>query len=414
MNYDRMQRLIRESKKTRQHGFSDAYSGIGEIVKKKRVAMNLTQESFATGICSVSYLSKVENNRMDPNTYFVEEMLKKCGINLELCSNEFEDSRVLKRAFKAFYQNDPHILESLKDEASDLELKRTYYHCALCLSVMKKDFVTSRRLIGELETRMSTFDDYMLEVFGSLAVIHAFQTSNYVEGLNVLNAIESRRGNDPYVRALNDMYGYLIKQKLQRKTESIRHYTAAMNTLNKYYQTDFLTMMRLYHITFMISEAPKEALREFENLAIKRIPTELINMYHYIKMRLLPKETLTVESIKMLDDTNKDCWFYKALLLVAPKNIDDIKHHFKQTKEDALLEKVYFQSLKYKNSEAYKRYLKEICLPLAIEKQEMEYIDFFSKKLISLSCENARYKEALAVYTKKNKALYKIHTQIQA
>ena len=156
----------------------------------------------------------------------------------------------------------------------------------------------------------------------------------------------------------------------------------------------------------------KEAIREFEDLAFKRVAPELINMYHYIKMRLLPKATLTIDSIKMLDDTNKDCWFYKALLLLAPRNINDIKPHFTHISEESLLEKVYFQSLNYDDEDAYKRYLKDICLPLAIEKQEMDYIDFFSNKLITLSCDNARYKEALAIYTKKNKALNKLSIQL--
>lgn len=414
MNYDRTKRLISESKRHNQIAFAQAFSGIGEIVKKKREELNLTQESFSTGICSVSYLSKVENNRMNPNTYFVEEMSKKCGVNLQLCSDEYEDSKVLKRAFKAFYQNDLNFLEILKKQALELELTRTYHLCQLCLAVSRRDYKASRHVIGELEQRMSTFDSVMLAVFGTLCVIHAFQTNAYVEAITLHNAMENKKDVDPHVTVLNDVYGFLIKQKLQRKTESIRHYTSAMINLNKYYQTDYLTMLKLYHINFLIGETPKEALKEFDELSPKRISVELINMYQYLKMRLLPDTLLTTESIKMLDDTNKDCWFFRALLLAAPNNIEHIKHFFKHTNEDSLLEKVYFQSLIYEDEQDYKRYLKDICLPLAIEKQEVDYIDLFSKKLITLSCDNARYKEALAIYTKKNKALTKMTAQIEA
>ena len=411
MNYDRMNRLIRETRGYKQKGILDAYSGIGEIIKKKREEMSLTQESFSTGICSISYLSKVENNRMSPNKYFVEEMSKKCGINLELCSNEFEDSRVLKRAFKAFYQNDLIILESLINEAHELELTRTCFLCSLCYNVSLKNHKESRDIIRELEQKLSTFDQDMLEVFSTLCVIHAFQTSAYVEALTLLDAIGNKNSFDAYATALNHTYAFLIKQKLQRKTDSIRHYSEALSSLNHYHQTDYLSMLRLYHIDFLISESPKEALKEFEELSLKRIAKELYNMYHYLKMCLLPKKTLTIDSIQMLDDTLKDHWFYKALLLVAPRNIDDVKHYFKHTNEDSLLEKVRFQSLIYHDALEYKRYLRDICLPLAIEKQEVSYINFFSEELIALSCENARYKEALAIYTKQTKALTKITSQ---
>lgn len=52
---------------------------IGDIIAQLRKNLGWTQAYLADGICSVSYLSKIENNIVAPNLEIVQLLLKKLG-----------------------------------------------------------------------------------------------------------------------------------------------------------------------------------------------------------------------------------------------------------------------------------------------------------------------------------------------
>ena len=62
-------------KKVQFEQFKNDYADIGSFIKKKRKEMQVTQDEISNGICSVSYLSKIENNQIVPNDYYVREIM---------------------------------------------------------------------------------------------------------------------------------------------------------------------------------------------------------------------------------------------------------------------------------------------------------------------------------------------------
>ncbi|MFP4078135.1 MAG: helix-turn-helix domain-containing protein [Candidatus Izemoplasmataceae bacterium] len=381
---------------------------MGGIVKKKRLEMNLTQESFSNGICSVSYLSKVENNHLPPNDYFIKEMSKKCGLNLELCSKEFDDSIILKRAFKAFYQKDYHILKSLVKESAEMELSQTSELIRLAYSVGMKRFKESRRILNELSVMNSHFNRYMRLVHEMLSMIHAFDTQQYTTALKHLETLQDSSHKDHYINGLREAYAFLIKQKLHKKTTSMEHYALAIKSLTEYYQPEYIMMLRLYNVYFMIEESRTSAKEALLTIPKVMIPSSLMNMYRYLQVRLMDQGKTKDAVLKTLNATDRDCWYYRALSLMAAKNPEGFEDHFKNPREDALLEKVYYESLMTECEDSYKNYLKDIAFPLSIEKQEIVYIDHFASELIGLAQKRSRYKEALAIHTKRSKVLSRL------
>ena len=404
MNYDRMKKD--DSKET--HRYSSTTPYMGGIVKRKRLEMNLTQESFSNGICSVSYLSKVENNRMPPNDYFVKEMSKKCGLNLELCSKEFEDSIVLRRAFKAFYQRDFNVLTSLKKEASDLELHQTCELIRLANCVGRKHYKECRMILRDLKGIKKHFNHYMRLVFEMLSMIHAFDTQKYTESLKHLETLQDSSHKDHYINGLRETYAFLIKQKLNKKTASMNHFTTAMKNLTEYYQPDYLMMLKLYNVFFLIDESDETAKEALGTIPKVMVPDSLTNMYRYMQIRLSDDGTDTDSFLNKLNGDRGDCWYYRALSLLAKKDPNGLREHFENPKEDALLEKVYYESLLANCENAYKNYLRDIAFPLSIEKQEIVYINHFASELINLARKRSRYKEALAVHTKRSKVITRL------
>lgn len=404
MKYDRMKHA--DPYMNTRHPNTISY--MGGIVKRKRQEMSLTQESFSNGICSVSYLSKVENNRMPPNDYFIKEMSKKCGLNLELCSKEFEDSIVLKRAFKAFYQRDLNVLESLMVEAQDLELHQTGELIHLACSVGGKNFRKSRSILSELRGMSRHFNRYMGLVYEMLSMIHAFDTQKYTEALKHLETLEDSSHKDHYINGLRETYAFFIKQKLHKKTASMSHFAVAMKSLTEYYQPEFLMMLKLYNVFFLLEESEEAAGEALGTIPRVIVPKTLLNMYRYMRIRLSKSSDDTEAALRKLNTDHRDCWFYRALSLLAKRDPEGVREHFEDPREDALLEKVYYESLLTVCENTYKSYLRDIAFPLSIEKQEIGYINHFASELIDLARKRSRYKEALAVHTKRSKVLSRL------
>lgn len=78
-------------------------SNIGLIIKQSRLEMNIKQVNLAKGICSVSYLSKVENNKLFPSDNILFELLKKLKLTLNNVNAEAE--KEISEDFKTKYKN---------------------------------------------------------------------------------------------------------------------------------------------------------------------------------------------------------------------------------------------------------------------------------------------------------------------
>ena len=73
-----------------------ADTSIGEAIRKKRIELKLTQEELADDICSVGYLSKIENGMREPSNRTVRMLLERLGATQELgfkSGNQVEDFR---------------------------------------------------------------------------------------------------------------------------------------------------------------------------------------------------------------------------------------------------------------------------------------------------------------------------------
>ncbi len=68
---------------------------LGPLIKKERIAQNLSQEGLSKGICSVSYLSKIESNQVSSSNEILEMLFDQMGIHFihdPLMIQEFQNS----------------------------------------------------------------------------------------------------------------------------------------------------------------------------------------------------------------------------------------------------------------------------------------------------------------------------------
>lgn len=71
---------LRRQLKKRQMHKNYEIKPIGSALKLRRQQLGMTLEEGAEGICSISYLSKLENNQIEPNPEFVELLSERFGM----------------------------------------------------------------------------------------------------------------------------------------------------------------------------------------------------------------------------------------------------------------------------------------------------------------------------------------------
>lgn len=70
-------------------------SKYGDLIKGKRIFLNIKQTVLARGICSVSYLSKIENNLTEPSEQILDLLLERLNIVIERVSINEEENIML-------------------------------------------------------------------------------------------------------------------------------------------------------------------------------------------------------------------------------------------------------------------------------------------------------------------------------
>lgn len=96
---------------------------IGLLIRQKRLEQNLSQEGLCQGICVVSYLSKIEQGKVNPSVEIVEQLFAVLGISFVTDEEKIEQlRRLLQEYFDHFFHE-----EDTKEVAEAIEKEQSYY-----------------------------------------------------------------------------------------------------------------------------------------------------------------------------------------------------------------------------------------------------------------------------------------------
>lgn len=106
---------------------------ISQAIKRERLEKNLTLESMARGICSLSYLSKIENFTIIPHTSYLEALCERLDIDFQrILESQIKNdiNEVLKFYLYQLYDNLEEVYLSLENpyyNVSDGFIKIIYH-----------------------------------------------------------------------------------------------------------------------------------------------------------------------------------------------------------------------------------------------------------------------------------------------
>lgn len=147
------------------------YAAYTQIIKNERMRRKQTLGELAKGICSISYLCKLENNAIKPSEDYVKALLERVDVNYDEISKKNYDKELLK-AVKLYFYQDYEAIESLYNSLSN-------EHFDLRLAMIKCFYLITKNQFEEFSKIIAQLDDIKNSLIGYQAIILIFLVSEY-------------------------------------------------------------------------------------------------------------------------------------------------------------------------------------------------------------------------------------------
>jgi transcriptional regulator with XRE-family HTH domain len=167
-NYKKL--IEEQQQKLYQTGLQNS---IGAIIRDERIKQQLTQSELSKGVCSVSYLSKIESGHYDNKNLYLQEIIQRLGIEVHR-HQLFDYTPLLTRATNLLYQMDAEGLRYLRAEFKQPIVPAEWLIELAMLVVRQEDPTEAIRQIDKSRRTLNTPE---LQLFMILLGMH--ELANY-------------------------------------------------------------------------------------------------------------------------------------------------------------------------------------------------------------------------------------------
>lgn len=372
MNTEILKNILKK-KYAFDRSFHDAE--LGGLLKERRINLNRTQDEVSHGICSVSYLSKLENAQIEPNQYVIQELASKLDIDPSISSFHEEKMAKLEDIIKAFFYKNTAEIKRLRTYLLKFEpISRLY---VFIIDIILDQAISESRIDYHVKCS-NTYNQFELISLIYFTAYYYYENHNFFLANNYISLII-----DSHQQNLNHILNVLIHNL----------YTIISLYLDNYYPikyhvlNGFLNQSMSYEIYFKLLKSKRISSYEEILINYKKTP-----MNDYIKFLVSKNKTMKQEWIQSLDvDPITDC-----LLLQKELDLDGYVPTSK------LQQKSYKLHL-IESREQIKMKIRDDILPFLINRGYMVYAEYYKNWIVDICVETARYKEAMSYINKIKK-----------
>jgi transcriptional regulator with XRE-family HTH domain len=156
-----------------------------QILRSERIKLKMTLEEVSSGICSISYLSKLENNYVEPGSVYIQRICERMKLDYELVS-EHPNVQALEIAVNSYLYADVETVDNLK---SKLDYTLTYARNLLVDVVycfLHKELDGVDQLLQRVRDINNTLDNYEKDSMHFLMAETFIKRKNYVRAKDIL------------------------------------------------------------------------------------------------------------------------------------------------------------------------------------------------------------------------------------
>lgn len=408
----------RVNKRVELEKYKSDFSDIGSFIKRKRKELNVTQDEISNGICSISYLSKIENNQIVPNDYYVKEIMERLEIEDDVYSKSIKDKEYIGATIRSFFYMDDEAMIMLYDEIKDIKHNIIINLCKLGYTVyFNKD--DDNQYVMMLEHLTNNMTNLELKIYLYFSTLFFIQHEKYKVALELVVLNSKVRADNELLEAMFSEVSYYVKQRLLIKNCSSEDYSNAMTIYQKHHNVKRIISLALYKALHLSKENPKKAMNVLNTIKVNLLSKDIKDLFYIIKSEILFNMSNYKDAsfyLKNISDTS-NYYLKKMILLVmickkeedfeTIKNIKDIVKSYKPKKSE-LRNKIHYHFLIQESKESQKEYLREVAIPFSIKVEDYDSLYMYTNEVMDICSETSRYKEALQYYRKYQKELHKV------
>ncbi len=386
--------------------------GFAQALKSKRIKEGWTQEALCKGICSVSYLSKVENNVLEPSDYFIKSISKKVGMDLSYYLKTTIGNAHIEEAVDALFYDDKTKLLHLREAISHSFHQRSEELFDLFLSVAFQKVQISQSHISSLEKYLISMDPFTAYTFFVLWGMHCVEVQAFKKAEELMTCVVDFEGLNEKLDALSNTVRFISAQALRKSLVSLPYFEKALLSCQRMHATQHLMHLELTRIYYMIDECVETARRRYIGLKHTLLHHQT-SLQHFIDVVFKYHDgTLDAQDFERIKQLKRDRYFYESLLyfpnnVLKANQLSEKKQIFNDIDPRHVLYKVQYETSQKTDTERV-HYVKRVALPIAIEKENLFNIESYTDELVREASNQSRYKDALALIQKKNKALKRL------
>lgn len=167
---------------------------LGKFIAIKRIELNITQEDLSNGICSIPYLSKIENNKLKASPEIIGLICERLGIDLDnilLKHNNFKE--LLTNISISINNNESgnvnllwNDLNEIKDNILDSDLIIKFYLISFRYYLFINNLKLAKDVDEKLNSLEKTFTKYHYFQYFYFKGLYFCLNQNYLAGINNL------------------------------------------------------------------------------------------------------------------------------------------------------------------------------------------------------------------------------------
>ena len=163
----------------------DKYSIVGVEIKNRRMNSLQTLEALSQDVCSVSYLCKVEQNKIEPNKAFLRELCSRLELSDDKVDYLFELRDVIIEMIHAYVIGDVSFIDMCCEHGNGFENYR-FKIMLLINNLAKRDFDLAYDNMMNLMPLLSNMGNFDLAIFSMFSAITLFYRFSFKEALDCL------------------------------------------------------------------------------------------------------------------------------------------------------------------------------------------------------------------------------------
>lgn len=165
---------------------------IGSEIKLMRMKHSKTLEEVCSGICSVSYLCKIENNTIKANPRYIEEICERVNLSKENLDSLYQLEKYLDELLISYYYNDGIKINKLYEKVIIFDnyraniIKMGYY-------IYHNNKYDANKIDNLLRSLIVSMSDKDLAVYALFSSILAMKNNCFNEAVESLKSILEAR-----------------------------------------------------------------------------------------------------------------------------------------------------------------------------------------------------------------------------